>query len=141
MIRTYSRHSRRQGRSAHKMPEITLTPLIDTSLTILVIFMITAPALQNSIRVDLPHGQHQEAKKENTEVCVSIDKDEQIYINDIKVSFAELSEKLAALLPAHQKVVRLNGDRFLSYNIIMTVMDKIKQLNKVEYVVLSTQAN
>ena len=41
-------------------PEISLTPLIDTALTLLVIFMITAPMIHNGIKVDLPQGNSKE---------------------------------------------------------------------------------
>lgn len=138
----YNSNKLYKRRFAHtkQMPEITLTPLIDTSLTILVIFMITAPSIQNSIKVNLPYGQYKEADKEKPNVFVSIDQEERIYINNEEVPFEDIVTHLDKVLPDYQKGVVLQGDRFLPYNAIMTVMDKVKQLKRVQYVVLSTKS-
>ena len=56
-----SRSLRRSRRSSSMgIPEITLTPLIDTALTLLIIFMVTSPMINNGIKVDLPQGKVQE---------------------------------------------------------------------------------
>ena len=55
------------------MKEISLTPLIDTALTLLIIFMITAPMMQNSIKVQLPKGKAKEADTVNKERHVDLE--------------------------------------------------------------------
>ena len=65
---------KRRKKSLAPSLEITLTPLIDTALTLLIIFMVTTPMIQNSIKIDLPKGAAQEAGKEQQEIVVSIDK-------------------------------------------------------------------
>ena len=70
-----SRFARRYKRSqATGIPEITLTPLIDTALTLLVIFMVTSPLINNAIKVDLPKGNAQEAQGVQEDLVVHIDK-------------------------------------------------------------------
>ena len=55
-----TRYNRRKRRASVLMQEISLTPLIDMALTLLIIFMVTAPMLNNAIKVELPKGQAKE---------------------------------------------------------------------------------
>ena len=77
---------RRRGRRQLMMPEITLTPLIDTALTLLIIFMVTAPTIHNALKFDLPKGESQEGGKDTSELIVRIDKTGTISFNDIDVA-------------------------------------------------------
>ena len=62
-----------------------MTPLIDTALTLLIIFMIATPVLQNAIKVTLPRGNAQEEAHNNQhELVVFIDKNGDFYINKDK---------------------------------------------------------
>ena len=49
--------SRGRRRRLQAMNDVSLTPLIDTALTLLIIFMVATPMMRNSIRVTLPSGQ------------------------------------------------------------------------------------
>ena len=55
-------HRRKSRRAAKHMPEISLTPLIDTALVLLVIFMVATPIMKNSLTIDLPKGHMKEEK-------------------------------------------------------------------------------
>lgn len=91
---------RRYKRShASVIPEITLTPLIDTCLTLLIIFMVTSPVINNAVKVDLPKGRAQEAQGIQEEFVVHIDKQKQIFLNGTPVQqeqlVGQLKKKLA----------------------------------------------
>jgi biopolymer transport protein ExbD len=121
------------------MPEVTLTPLIDTSLTILVIFMITAPAIQNAIKVDLPRGSQHEADGEKKEVSLSIDGEGMIYINNNPVAFDDIAQEYMKQPEESRYIARIHADKSLQYNTVMSVVEEIKRLNVAKHVVLSTQ--
>ena len=76
---------RKLRQSQEQLPEISLTPLIDTALTLLIIFMVTTPMLQkeNALQVVLPKGnvnETQETQKEDLTVVIT--KKGEISFND-----------------------------------------------------------
>ena len=132
------RRERRKPRSL-LLPEINLVPLIDTSLTLLVIFMVTAPMLQHGIKVDLPEGKMQEVKTAQQEYVVFIDKKEHIFVNDKQVTEETLIPALKKLLRGSQKqTVFVKADRANNYGKVLKVVDQIKYVGGIEYVALAT---
>jgi biopolymer transport protein TolR len=133
---------RRNTRDADLLPEISLTPLIDTALVLLVIFMVATPVMQNSIKVDLPKGQSQEAKGIAQDIVVHIafspeDKKETISLNGEVVKkemiVLEIEKKTANKKDA---TVYVNGDSNAPYRAIAEIVDRIKYTAGVEHVVL-----
>lgn len=120
-------------------PEISLTPLVDTSLTLLTIFMITVPVVHNAIKVDLPQGKVQESKEQPRETIVSIDHEGNIYINETKVPKSQLIKSLKEVLPKSQNWIRVNGDRNINYGDLIEIVDLVKSLETIEHVALSTK--
>jgi len=125
------------------MPEISLTPLIDTALVLLVIFMVATPMLNNAIKVDLPKGHVKEATgKQPEEITVYIDSQDKVYLNGHKVKKAELVsalEKQMAAKGSQQERVFVHADRSISYGSLIEVVDSIKGVPGVAHVVLATQ--
>lgn len=126
--------------------EITLTPLIDTALTLLIIFMVTTPMIQNSIKIDLPKGAAQEAGKEQQEIVVAIDKNEMVYCNNKPVTLDTLGtviqECLSSTAYAHtpKRVwVRVDRQQSCSANILISVIDRIKVVGGVKDVAIATE--
>lgn len=120
--------------------EISLTPLIDTTLVLLVIFMVATPIVHNSLKVDLPKGQVQEALSHPDDLIVTIDSHEQLYFNNENVSFSELIKKIIDKVGSRQGLsVTVEGDQEISYKVLVRVVDHIKRIAGIEHVVLSTQ--
>lgn len=117
--------SSRQTRSS--LAEINITPMVDVVLVLLVIFMITEPVLQSGIQVNVPHTR---TVKQITEqrMVVTIDKDQNIYLNDKPINLHELPEKLhqAGVDPAHQAIY-LRSDERVPFGAFANVMDAVKQ--------------
>ena len=100
------------GQTRTSLAEINITPLVDVVLVLLVIFMITEPVLQSGIEVNVPKTR---TVKEITEqrMVVTIDRDDNIFLNDQPVNIHDLPAKLhqAGVDPAHQSIYLRSDER------------------------------
>jgi len=120
------------------IPEIMLTPLIDTALTLLVIFIVTAPMVQNNIKVDLPYGKGRDSSTQQ-DFVVSITKDEKVFFNSFPVKKNELIKTVQSALRGNANIpVYVEADKSLSYGQVVAFVDQLKGLTKT--VVLSTKS-
>ena len=120
----------RRPRQSSPFSELNVTNLIDLGFTLLIIFMITTPLLEQSIRVELPvESTKAQAQKEEikTEV-IGIDARGQIYWGDRPVDKIQLQSLLdsAAAKPV-QPIISLRADRSLDYQAVINVLDEIEQ--------------
>ena len=120
-----------------------MTSLIDTALTLLMVFMIATPALHNAIKVTLPKGNTQETKtQQSDEVIVFIDKDGNFYINKTKCTKAELIPEIKKIIGNNaEKIVNVKADTSISYGTVIELVDDIKYIGNIKYVALATQKN
>jgi biopolymer transport protein TolR len=105
---------------------INVTPLVDVMLVLLVIFMVTAPMLQQGVEVDLPKATNAPLKGSTEQVVVSVNKAGEVFLGSgNKVEMSELSPKIKAILdqrPAEERKVYIKGDTELNYGRVMEVM-------------------
>lgn len=134
---------RRSRVNLQVMPEVSLTPLIDTALVLLVIFMVATPVMHNAIKVDLPKGQAQEAQGDAQEIVISIkktDTGEIIFVNDEPVKLDNIIQTLEKKIGSKKdQKVFVNADKSISYGSLINVVDTVKYLGGIEHVVLSTE--
>ena len=110
------------------MSEINVTPLVDVMLVLLIIFMVTAPMLQQGIDVDLPKTKPSPIKIEEERLVVTVTQSKNIYINKTPFSFEELQKKLTKILEADpHKEVFLRADKNVPYGFVVKVMAAIKE--------------
>ena len=134
------RITRRSKRSHRMITDIPLTPLIDTALTLLIIFMVTTPMMHNVIKVQLPQGKAQEDKGGQQEVVVYVDKEGKLFVNgtlcatDVQV-IDDVKTRIGA---EHNKTVYIKADKDANYGTVITLVDKIKTVGGVKYVALAT---
>lgn len=129
---------RRRDKRTHTTPEITLTPLIDTALVLLVIFMVAAPIVHNAIKVDLPKGQRKEADAKHEDIIVYLDKNEQMYLGKEPITKDVLIEALRQKVSRDDQVVFIQADRSVSYGTVAELAGFIKD-GGVTHVALATQ--
>lgn len=132
---------RRMGSASQSMPEVTLTPLIDTALTLLIIFMVATPMMNNMIKIELPATKTNEAQEViQEEMVIFIDKHEKMYLNNKQMNMNELLKALKEFGKKHdQSVVFVKGDKAVSYGHIIHVVDTIKIAGGIKHVALATQ--
>lgn len=130
----------RRRRSPVSVPEITLTPLIDTALTLLIIFMVTTPMLNNAIRVDLPKGSVKEDAHAKQELIVYIDNKENIFVNGSPVTSETLIKAIQdSVAQLSLKMVVVKADQAVRYGSVIEIVDQIKKTGSVDYVALATK--
>lgn len=131
---------RRRRALVRMMTDIPLTPLIDTALTLLVIFMIAAPMLHNVIKVTLPHGERQEGKNLKPELVVYVDAQNCVYWDSKKTTVADLCTQVKkACGTKKDQVLFVKADEQASYGTVLELVDSIKGIGGVQHVALATQ--
>ncbi len=112
-----------KGGGRTTMAEINVTPMVDVMLVLLIIFMVTAPLIQQGVKVNLPTTKAQAVEAADKKIVLSIDVTKKVFIGEVEVPFAELEEKLKsnAKLQA-EKELYLHADRDLPYGIVVDVM-------------------
>jgi biopolymer transport protein TolR len=109
------------------MSEINVTPLVDVMLVLLIIFMVTAPMMMQGMDVQLPQTKSKAIPSKEERLVISINKAQEIFINQYRVSREELREKLKVLYQNKQEgEVFLRADRSLPYGFVVQVMSDIK---------------
>lgn len=107
------------------MSEINVTPFVDVMLVLLVIFMVTAPLLQQGIDVNLPKAKGRELAPAER-ISLLIRKDQTIYLNDNPVSLSAMRRKLESVSKLNPNVY-LKADREVPYGFIVAVMGEVKE--------------
>ena len=119
------------------MSEINVTPLVDVMLVLVVIFIITAPLLASSIRLDLPSTEAAKPNEAPKFVTVVIDKAGQVYFNDQPVAQPALARQLAEAAKRNPDTeVQLRADTTVPYGRVVEVMGEAQKsgLNRIGFV-------
>jgi biopolymer transport protein TolR len=108
--------------------QINVTPLVDVMLVLLVIFMVTAPIIQQGVQVNLPQTQAGAIPGKEEQLVVSINRNGRVFLNDTGMTPAELGQKLRAIRGIKaDKEVYLRADQDVRYGVVMRVIAEIKQ--------------
>ena len=108
--------------------EINVTSLVDVTMVLLIIFMITAPLLRSGIEVDLPKSKSDDLKPQEG-VLVTLNREGLLYINDEKVQPDNFESILFNKYTASsRKIVLLQADKEVAYGKVVKIMDIIKGL-------------
>jgi TolR protein len=119
------------------MSEINVTPLVDVMLVLLVIFMVTAPLLMQSVGVKLPKTAEVAPLKPTPALEVSLSNDGRILLGKTVVASDSLEAQLKERFAQNpEATVRLRADERVPYGNIATVMAEISRagFNKVALV-------
>jgi len=133
--------SKRQRRKAlAHLPEVSLTPLIDTLLVLLVIFMVTTPIVHNAIKIELPQGKSHDTGKTPEELVVALDVHNQLFLNgkpctqEILLKTIESSINVTA-----GRTVFIQADAHNVWGKVGALVSKIKSIPGVRCVAMAMQ--
>ena len=126
------------GKTQTTLAEINMIPFIDIVLVLLIIFMVTAPVIQSGIEVNVPKTQVVREIAEE-KLVVSIDKMQNLYLQNDPVNVNELGDKIRAkLLDPTRQSVYLRADQAVPFQTFATVLDHLKSAG-IENVSIVTQ--
>ena len=107
--------------------DINVTPLVDVMLVLLVIFMVTAPILQQGVSIDLPKVAGAPLAGEEEQLVVNVDKAGQVFLNDTAMPLDALTTKLAAIRAARpDRQVFVRADQSVAYGQVMRTMAAVR---------------
>ena len=109
------------------LAEINITNLVDVTMVLLIVFMLTAPFLQSGVRLNLPKAQAK-VIEEKEGVTVSVNREGEIFIDDRKVAWEDFSAEFRRALQVTAPRVFLRGDKEATYGAVMRVIARIKML-------------
>ena len=116
------------SREGTTISQINVTPLVDVMLVLLVIFMVTAPIIQQGVQVNLPQTKASAIAGSEEPLIVTVAKDGKISLNDNVIGLADLGTKLTAIRKLQaDKQVYLRADQDVRYGTVMKTIAEIKQ--------------
>ncbi|WP_227815840.1 ExbD/TolR family protein [Nitrogeniibacter aestuarii] len=128
-----------EGGNNAPMSEINTTPLVDVMLVLLIIFMITAPLLTHSVKIDLPTATNEPTQVDPETITVSLNESGQLFWNDDPIEEAVLEQRLAAEADkTPQPELHLRADKATRYEAIARLMAAARQagIEKLGFVTL-----
>ena len=110
---------------SHNRPlsEINVTPFVDVMLVLLIIFMVTAPLMQQGVEVDLPETTTQQLRLQDEPLVMTVDKDGGYHLGRTAIPAAELSAKLEAIFEGREnKDIFLRADSEATYGVVVKAL-------------------
>ena len=119
------------------MAEINTTPLVDVMLVLLIIFIITAPLMTHSVRVELPRAASVPTEDRRLTLQVSIDGDNRVFVGSEAVDRGELESRFREAVRRDANVeMHLKADRSTRYEIVADAMSAARRagLSRIGFV-------
>jgi biopolymer transport protein TolR len=115
-------------RNGDAISQINVTPLVDVMLVLLVIFMVTAPILQQGVTVNLPRVEAGPLEGNDEQLVVTVTARDMVVLNDARMTVGELQQKLRSILAERpDRKVFLRADAEARYGQVMKVLSSIRQ--------------
>ncbi|TDR32311.1 outer membrane transport energization protein ExbD [Hydromonas duriensis] len=126
------------------MADINVTPMVDVMLVLLVFFIMAAPLLTHSVKVELPNEKAQGTAVDKTPVVLSIDAQGQYFIDGHAVKDADLLGSLTALAAKNAETpVHIRADQAVPYAKVAHLLTAAQTsgLSKVSFLTQSGRSN
>jgi biopolymer transport protein TolR len=109
------------------LSEINVTPFVDVMLVLLIIFMVTAPMMQQGLDIELPQTSNSGVPTTDEPFILSVKKDGTIHAGDATMKMSELKTKLQAIFSTRKnKQVYIQADARVDYGTVAEVMGEVR---------------
>lgn len=110
--------------------DINVTPMVDVMLVLLVIFMVTAPMMQQGVKVELPSTETSAmpAPQDDTSLVLTITADKRAFLGSSEIDFDKIEDLLSSNAKLQEdKEIYLHADHRLDYGTVVAVMAAAKR--------------
>ena len=129
--------SRRRRKSREDLPvkaEINVTSLVDVAFTLLVIFIIIAPALQGGVEIEVPQADISAITADDDAFYVTVDRDDQVYIAGSEVSLEAFESSLPQMMrAAGTQMVYIQADSAANYGPVLRVIATVAKTEGITF--------
>jgi biopolymer transport protein TolR len=109
------------------LSEINVTPLVDVMLVLLIIFMVTAPMMQQGLDVELPETSNSGVATNDDPSVLEIKKDKSLHAGESEMHMQTLKTKLQAIFATRKnKQIYIKADRNVDYGTVAEAMGEIR---------------
>ena len=125
------------------MSDINMTPLIDVMLVLLVIFIITAPLMASSLKLDLPRTDAATPQAVPTFIAVAIDANGKLFLGDDALTREQLEQRVTLAAKGNPQLeVQLRADKTVAYGQVADLIGLVQKagLTRIGFVTESPQA-
>lgn len=124
----------------NQISDINMTPLMDLTFILLITFIITFPLIEQGIAINLPKGKAADMMESETR-SISLNLENQLYLDDVPVSEAELLEQMTRIgIDDPNTTVYVRADRKLPYGDVVAIMKVLHDAN-ITKMALVTEAD
>jgi len=116
----------RSGKTS--LSEINVTPMVDVMLVLLIVFMVSAPLMQQGVEVNLPKADAGSLHQTDDPIVISIEKNQNIVFEKKNYSVASLAARLTSLANSKpNSQILVQADQSVSYGVVAKVMAELKK--------------
>ena len=121
------------------LSEINVTPFVDVMLVLLIIFMVTAPMMQQGLEIELPETASAGISIPDVPFILVIKKNKKIFAGSQQIPMSELGKKAAAILKARQdKQIYIQADKFVNYGVVAEALAEIRAAGLYQVSLITT---
>lgn len=119
--------SAKGGKSRMVMSEINVTPLVDVMLVLLIIFMVTAPMMQQGLEIELPETAASGVSTSEEPFVLVISKSKRISVGGQQIPISDLQKRLQAIFEKRpNKQIYIQADKAVDYGFVAETMAEVR---------------